>query len=108
MQRNAEVAVGPHEMTMRRHLADYLDGRLSLAEFTGWVAGAVWEVERYGEPEASTLGYAIELALAERSSGLLTLQELEAELRQLAIPDDRRDDLDVISPPVPELRRDIA
>ena len=108
MQRNAEVAVGPHEMTMRRHLADYLDGRISLAEFTGWIVGAVWEVERYGEPEAATLGYAIELALAEKSSGLLNLQELDAELRILALPDARRDDIDVISSRPPALRRDIA
>lgn len=100
--------MGPHEMTMRNHLADYLDGRLSLAEFTGWIAGAVWEVERYGEPDAATLGYAIELALAEKSSGMLNLQELDAELRNLVSQDARRDDIDVISPEPPALRRDIA
>ncbi len=100
--------MGPHEMTMRRHLADYLDGRLSLAEFTGWIVGAVWEVERYGEPDAATLGYAIELALAEKSSGLLNQNELDAELRELAMSGARPDAIDVLSPQASARRREIA
>lgn len=100
--------MGPHEMTMRRHLIDYLDGRQSLAEFTDWIVGAVWEVERYGEPAAATLGYAIELALAEKTSGLLNQDELENELRLIARADSTLDDISALPPHVPLRRRNIA
>lgn len=100
--------MGPHEMTMRRHLTDYLDGQLSLAEFTEWIVGAVWEVERYGEPAAATLGYAIELALAEKTSGLLDQAELDSDLRTLARSGATRDDIGVLSPQVSARRRNIA
>ncbi len=100
--------MGPHEMTMRRHLADYLDGRLTLDEFTDWIVGAVWEVERYAEPDAATLGYAIELALAEKTSGLLNRGELESELRTLARSGATRNDIDALAPQPPARRRNIA
>ena len=100
--------MGPQGLTMRRHLTDYLDGRLSLAEFTDWIVGAVWEVERYGEPGAATLGYAIELALAEKTSGLLNLDELDDELRELAAPGLGHDAVDVLPRRKPERRREIA
>jgi hypothetical protein len=100
--------MGPHEMTMRRHLADYLDGQLTLAEFTEWIVGAVWDIERYGEPDAARLGYAIELALAEKTSGLLNQSELDSELRTLARSGAGRDDIDVLPPQAPARRRNIA
>ncbi|MCA9880698.1 MAG: hypothetical protein KC442_23035 [Thermomicrobiales bacterium] len=89
---------------MRRHLVDYLDGRETLDEFTDWIVGAVWGVEQYGEPDAARLGYAIELAMAERTSGLLSREELDAELRALApaAPED------IVSTPAPALRRGVA
>jgi hypothetical protein len=95
-------------MTMRRHLADYLDGRLTLAEFTDWMVGAVWEIERYAEPGAATLGYAIELALAEKTSGLLNQGELDIELRALTHSGATHDDIDVLSPQASARRRNIA
>lgn len=96
--------MGPCEISMRRHLVDYLDGRETLAEFTGWIVGAVWNIERADEPDAAKLGYAIELALAEMTSGLLSREELDVELRALLKPG-----LEAIgSVPATALRRDIA
>ena len=100
--------MGPHELSIRSHLADYLDGRMSLAEFTDWMVGAVWEIERYGEPNAAALGYAIELALAEQTSGLWNQAELGSELRRLAFPGVTLDARDGLPPRVSGRRRNIA
>lgn len=72
------------EAAIRHQLVSYLSDRMSLDEFTAWLVGATWNIESMSEPEASQLAYAIELALAEHTSGLLTLEELRAELRSLS------------------------
>ena len=72
------------EAAIRHQLGSYLSDRMSLDEFTAWLVGTTWNIESMGEPEASQLVYAIELALAEHTSGLLTLEELRAELRRLS------------------------
>ncbi len=57
---------------------------MSLDAFTAWIVGASWNIENTGDVGASPLAYAIELALAEYSSGFLTLDELRSELRHIS------------------------
>jgi hypothetical protein len=71
------------ETTIRRHLVNYLAGNSSLDEFTDWLVGATWNIEHAESTEARNLAYSIDLALAEASSGLLTLDELRTELSAL-------------------------
>jgi hypothetical protein len=71
------------ETTIRRHLVRYLAGQMSLDDFTDWLVGATWNIEKRGDAETKQLVYSIELALAEASSGLLTLDELRTEFRTL-------------------------
>lgn len=80
--------MGPLEQSMRDHLAGYLVGHESLDAVTDWMVGAVWNVEQAGEPAAAKLGYAIELALAEWTSGLLDPAERDAALREPLLPED--------------------
>ena len=72
------------ETAIRGHLVDYLSGNLPFDDFVDWLVGASWNIERDGTVEARELVYAIELALAEASSGLLTPDELDAQLRNLS------------------------
>ena len=74
----------PLETTIRRHLASFLAGDASLDAFVDWFVGVAWTIEETGSPEARELTYAIELALAEASSGLLTPQELRGQLQALS------------------------
>ena len=71
------------ETTIRRHLVRYLAGQMSLDDFTDWFVGATWNIEKKEDAETKQLVYSIELALAEASSGLLSLDELRTELRTL-------------------------
>jgi hypothetical protein len=72
------------EAAIRHQLGSYLSDRMSLDEFTAWLVGTTWNIDPTSEPEASQLAYAIDLALAEHTSGLLTLEELRAELHGLS------------------------
>jgi hypothetical protein len=76
----AERVMKSLETTIRDQLVSYLTGDLSLDEFTAWLVGATWNIENVGEAGASQLAYAIELALAEHSSGLLSQDELRRDL----------------------------
>ncbi len=71
------------ESAIRHQLRAYLSDDMSLDEFTAWLVGASWNIENVGDVAASQLAYAIELALAEHTSGLLTLDELRHALRDL-------------------------
>jgi hypothetical protein len=71
------------ETTIRRHLVRYLAGQMSLDDFTDWFVGATWNIQNRGDVGTKQLVYSIELALAEASSGLLTVDELRTELRSL-------------------------
>ncbi|MFT4039703.1 MAG: hypothetical protein QM692_16095 [Thermomicrobiales bacterium] len=77
--------MGPVERSIRNHLAGYLGGRESLDRFTDWIVGAVWNIEQADEPAAATLGYAIELVLADWTSGLLDPAERDAGLHALVL-----------------------
>ena len=72
------------EATIRHQLVSYLSDDMSLDDFTSWLVSATWNIETMGVPDASQLAYAIELALAEHSSGLLNVEELRVELRSLS------------------------
>ena|SRR5215212_950859 len=72
------------EAKIRHCLVSFLTGDISLDEFTAWLVGATWNIENTGDVEASNLAYAIELSLAEHSSGLLNLEELQSVLRGLS------------------------
>ena len=74
------------ESTLRHHLGSYLAGEISLEDFTNWLVSATWDIEKSGNVAASKLAYAVELSLAEHSSGLLTHEEFQAELRALSQP----------------------
>ncbi len=74
------------ESAIRHQLRAYLSDDMSLDEFTAWLVGASWNIENVGDVGAIQLAYAIELALAEYSSGLLTLDELRRDLRDLNQP----------------------
>jgi hypothetical protein len=80
----AEVMMEDLEAAIRHQLVSYLSNRVSLDEFTAWLVGATWNIDPLSEPEASQLAYAIELALAEHTSGLLTREQLRAELQSLS------------------------
>jgi hypothetical protein len=71
------------ETTIRRHLVRYLAGQMSIDAFTDWLVGATWNIQNSGDAGASRLAYSVEHVLAEASDGLLTLDELRAELRGL-------------------------
>jgi hypothetical protein len=71
-------------LTIRQHLLSYLFGETSLDVFVDWFVGVTWSIEQTGSPEIPDLVYAIELALAEAWSGLLTSDELRTALRALS------------------------
>jgi hypothetical protein len=79
------------ESAIRHQLGAYLSDAMSLDAFTAWLVGASWNIEKTRDVGASQLAYAIELALAEHSSGLLRLDELRLALRNL----NQRADLNV-------------
>lgn len=72
------------ETTIRSHLDAYLSDALSLEGFTAWLVGATWNIDNTGDEAATELAFAIELALAEHTSGLTTLVELRQALRGLS------------------------
>lgn len=72
------------EKAMRRHLADYLAGNLTLNELQDWLVNATWNMETRAFPQAVQHAYSIELVLAEFSSGFLTPDQLRADLLEIA------------------------
>lgn len=69
------------ESEIRDRLARYLAKEIPLEEFEDWFVQQSWNMHQ-GSPEAAQmLASAIELRLAEHSSGHLTEEELQQELR---------------------------
>jgi hypothetical protein len=52
-------------LNIRRKLADYLAGQMSLAEFKDWFVGATWDVDSSGDPDAINLTYEVWHVLSE-------------------------------------------
>jgi hypothetical protein len=71
------------ESAIRHQLGAHLSDAMSLDEFTAWLVGASWIIEKSGDVGASQLAFVIEFSLAEYSSGRLTLAELRRTLRGL-------------------------
>ena len=69
------------ESEIRDWLARYLAREIPLEEFEDWFVRQSWNMQE-GSPEAAQrLASAIELRLAEHSSGHLTEEDLQRELR---------------------------
>jgi hypothetical protein len=74
------------ESQIREKLGRYLRRDLSLDRFEDWIAGQSWNMHRDSSDPAQALASAIELRLAEHSSGHLSESDLREELRQFANP----------------------
>lgn len=70
-------------LEVRKKLSEWFEGRISLDEFEDWLAAQSWDVHKSPDPETARLVYAIELRLAEHSSGHLSQDELRRELAPL-------------------------
>jgi hypothetical protein len=68
------------EHQVRQKLAKYLHEEISLDQFEDWLAQRSWNMHRDSEEAAQKLVSAIELRLAEHSSGHLDSRELHDEL----------------------------
>lgn len=68
------------EYQIRQKLAKYLHDEISLDQFEGWLADRSWNMHRDSDEAAQRLASAIELRLAEHSSGHLDNVELRDEL----------------------------
>jgi hypothetical protein len=79
-----ELRMDHLEASIQQHLVAYLAGQTSLDDFTSWLVSATWNIGNTGDAGATELAYAVEFALAEHSSGLLTDDELRTELLALS------------------------
>jgi hypothetical protein len=74
------------ESQIREKLGRYLRRDLSLDQFEDWIAQQSWNMHRDSSDPAQRLASAIELRLAEHSSGHLEEDALREDLRQFANP----------------------
>ena len=74
------------ESAILEQLYRYLGNQISLDEFEDWFVQASWNAHREMDPVAFKLVSAIELKLAEHSSGHLSETDLQEELRALIEP----------------------
>lgn len=74
------------ESQIREKLGRYLRRDLSLERFEDWIAQQSWNMHQDSIEPAQKLASAIELRLAEHSSGHLNEAALREELRQFANP----------------------
>jgi hypothetical protein len=70
------------ELTIRKHVASYLAGSLSLLDFAGLIAALAWN-HFESTDSAEQLANSVELWLAEYSNGHRTETELQGLLRPL-------------------------
>jgi|SRR6185436_1745912 len=73
-----------NESQIRQHIASFLAGKESLADFEDWLARNSWNMHKDSEQNAQDLVSDIELRLSEFSSGHLSEDELKQELASLA------------------------
>jgi len=72
------------EHQIRQWLARFLHGEVSLDQFEDWLVGRSWNMHRDSDEAAQKLASAIELRLAEYSSGHLNDEQLRNELLPFA------------------------
>lgn len=70
---------------IREQVSDVLSGARSLEDFEDWIASSSWNVLRHADVDVRQLVGAIELRLAEHSSGHLDDNDLFAELQTLVL-----------------------
>ena len=68
------------EYQIRQWLARYLHEEISLDQFEDWLVQRSWNMHRDSKESAQKLAAAIELRLAEHSSGHLDKDQLRSEL----------------------------
>lgn len=68
------------EPEIRSQLARFLGNEMSLDQFEDWFVQQSWDAHLNSDESAQKLVYAVELRLAEHSSGHLSQQELRREL----------------------------
>jgi hypothetical protein len=73
-----------NDREIRRWLAAYLAGEISLSAFEDWFVPATWDLHRSDDPVPNALAGEIKLRLAEFSSGHWTEDELKERLHHLA------------------------
>lgn len=71
---------------IRKQLIRMLSEEIDLDAFEDWLVQHSWNIHRSGDVQAERLAYAIELKLAEHSSGHLPAKDLRNELLMLANP----------------------
>lgn len=74
------------ENSIREKLGRFLRKDISLDQFEDWLAQSSWNMHMDSSEEAQKLASAIELRLAEHSSGHLDEKPLRDELRKFANP----------------------
>ncbi len=71
------------EAQLRLHLIKLIEGKLTLDEFEDQFVSASWNMHQDSSTSATALASAVELRLAEHSSGHLSESELRKELSGL-------------------------
>src|SRR5215831_1942943 len=71
------------DLDIRAKVFDYVDGRLSFADFHDWVTPHVWNAGSLGNQLADELAGEIGLRIAEFTGGYWTEAELKSLLRPL-------------------------
>src|SRR5690349_7793010 len=75
------------ESKIRSEIGRYLRGAFSIDQFEDWIAQNSWDMHKDSSEDAQKLASAIELRLAEHSSGHLREPYLKNELRQFLNPE---------------------
>lgn len=73
-------------ITLRNRLGRYLVDQITLDDLTESVVDAVWDIGPDQDDVDSRFAYAVQLALAELSDGLVTPEEFRSYLAQLLNP----------------------
>ena len=89
------------ENQIRELLANYLRGDISLDQFEDWLVERSWNMHRDSDGAAQKLAAAIELRLAEYSSGHLSDNDLRKELVPIVTSYNPKLDVDWASESVP-------
>jgi hypothetical protein len=71
------------ESQIREQLVNYLSGESSLDSFDDWLSAETWNIHQTGDVGAEKLTFAIELLLSEHSSGHVSDEQLDDELKTL-------------------------
>jgi hypothetical protein len=68
---------------IRKQLAKFLDGQISLDMFEDWFVQNTWNIHLSGSVSAESLTFAVEESLSEYSSGHIDDKILRGELSQI-------------------------